>query len=129
MNTEHALNVGAVGLVGTVLGMPLDALFLGAISGLLVLGFSPVNTRSRGLANVCISTLLAGALSPLLMGFLAHHFEFADDTQAEMDMLRPFIPVVIGGGWQWALPHLTTGITKIWSLALERISMMIGGKK
>lgn len=125
----YAVNVGTVGIVGTLWGMPLDALFLGAFAGFLVLGFNPPATRGTGMASVCAAMLLAGALSPALCAVLARHLDLADDVQAEADMLRPLVAVAVGGGWQWALPHIAETLKNVFQAASERLSEKIRGKK
>lgn len=125
----YVWNVGTIGIAGSVLGMPVDALFLGALAGLLTLGFNPVSSRTQGVVTVCTGTLLAGALSPMLMHFLALRFDFAENVEHEMNALRPIIPVLIGASWQWFLPRLSHVLQRLLDVALARLSAWLGGHK
>ncbi|WP_032137120.1 hypothetical protein [Kingella negevensis] len=127
--TAYVLNVGTVGVVGTFLGMPLDALFLGAFSGFLVLGFNKVSSRMNGLVTVCMGTLLAGSLSPVIIRYLAYHFDLADSFEEEIRVLRPLVPVMIGSGWQWALPRISEAFSRLIDVWLERVMVWARGRK
>ena len=125
----YVWNIGTIGLAGTILGMPVDALFLGALAGLLTLGFNPVSSRMHSVVTVCTGTLLAGALSPVLIHFLALRFDFAESMEHELNMLRPIVPVLIGASWQWFLPRLSNVLQRLLDVALTRVSAWLGERK
>lgn len=105
LNTAQTgyINIGAIGIGGAILGMPVQSLILGGIAGAVVLALKPPSARSNALASVLTSIFLAGALTPILAYWLAARLDIAD-TAAEISMLEPLLPIVIGGGWSWAAP-------------------------
>lgn len=110
----YALNIGAVGLVGTFLGMPIEALVLGAISGAIANGLRAPESRVRGVSTIMASTLLSGAFSPAFIGLLAREFSI------EAHALQPLVPVVIGAAWPWAVPLLADGAKRIFESLTKR---------
>ena len=125
ISAGYAVNLGAVGIVGTFLGMPLEALFLGAFGGFLVLGFNPASSRSQGVLSVCVSMVLAGVAH-----FAAMHADFGADLPEEVRALSPFVSLTVGAGWQWALPHIMRGVATLFQAAIARaVSFIDGGKK
>lgn len=129
ISAGYAVNLGAVGIVGTFLGMPLEALFLGAFGGFLVLGFNPASSRSHGVLSVCVSMVLAGALTPPVAHFAAMHADFGADLPEEVRALSPFVSLTVGAGWQWALPHITRGVAALFQAAIARAISFIDGDK
>ena len=111
-SAAHALNIGTVGIVGTFLGMPLEALILGAAAGAVAHGLNRSGTRANGIATVITSTLLAGAFSPALVAWLALNFHLGE-PEAELLLLKPLVPVWVGAAWPWALPLLEDGAKKL----------------
>lgn len=122
--SAYALNVGAVGVVGTFLGLPIDALILGAISGAVVHGLGRTVSRGHGIVTIMTSTLLAGAFSPVVVGWLVHYFDVGG-ADAETAMLKPLVPVLIGAAWPWMLPLVSDGVKQIWSSAVQRVINVI----
>lgn len=115
------INIGAIGIGGAVFGMPIQALILGGASGAVVLALKPPSARANAVASVLTSVFLAGALTPLLSHWLALRLDIAD-TAAEIAMLEPLLPVVIGGGWSWAAPLADKHLKRV----IERV---FGGQK
>ena len=122
--SAYALNIGTVGIVGTFLGMPLEALILGAAAGAVAHGLNRSGTRANGIATVITSTLLAGAFSPALVAWLALNFHLGE-PEAELLLLKPLVPVLVGAAWPWALPLLADGAKKLWQGLITRFG---GGK-
>ena len=120
----YTLNLGAVGIVGTFLGMPLDALILGAIAGAVMHGRRNAGTRIGGISAVLTSMFLAGAFSPLIIGWLAHELNFAEQG-ARIGFLKPLIPVVIGAAWPWFLPILSDGLKRVADAIISRVLKFI----
>lgn len=108
--TAHAvINMGAVGILGTFLGMPLDALFLGALGGALINARSGVSGGRWGVAqSILVSALFAGAFSPVAVRGLLHVLPFAVETE-----LRVAAAVLIGGCWSWAAPLLGDAVKRL----------------
>ena len=111
----YALNVGAVGIVGSFLGLPLEAMILGTIAGAVAHGLNRAVTRPNGIATIITSTLLAGAFSPAISAWVALQLEIGDTPDAEMMLLKPLVPVLIGAAWPWILPMLNEGIKNLWA--------------
>lgn len=124
----YVFNLGAVGVVGTLFGMPIEALILGAMAGAVAQGLNPSRTRTKGISTVLVSMLLAGAFSPVAIEWLAKNIDIADGLAEEV-LLRPFVPVLIGAAWPWALPLLSDGAKKLWDeFVLAWIRRFGGGK-
>ena len=115
----YALNVGAVGIVGSFLGLPLEAMILGTIAGAVVHGLNRAVTRPNGIATIITSALLAGAFSPALVAWLALQFDLGE-PEAELLLLKPLVPVLVGAAWPWALPLLADGVKKLWQGWISR---------
>ena len=118
-SAAYALNIGAVGIVGTCVGMPMEALLLGAAAGAVAHGLNRSGTRANGIATVITSTLLAGAFSPALVAWLALQFDLGE-PEAELLLLKPLVPVLVGAAWPWALPLLADGVKKLWQGWISR---------
>ena len=112
--TGTAISVGTVTLVGTVFGMRYDLLLLGLFGGLLRLSKDERTNRKAAFSSVALSTLLAGAVSPVAGAFFAHLF----NLQANVDEFRICAAVLIGYGWQAMMPA-------IWDLIIQKY----GGKE
>ncbi|MBI0182070.1 MULTISPECIES: hypothetical protein [unclassified Snodgrassella] len=119
--SNYVLNLGAVGITGTFLGMPIEALVLGALAGAAVQSLQPSITRLSGVTNVVTSTLLAGAFTPVL--------QFTIEKEFNLDNANAFfsaaIPVVIGGAWPWLLPIVADGGKRILTSLFDKF----GGSK
>ena len=115
--SNSVLNLGAVGITGTFLGMPIEALVLGALAGATVQSLQPSITRLSGVTNVVTSTLLAGAFTPVL--------QFTLERELNLDNTNVFfsaaIPVVIGGAWPWLLPIVAEGGKRILTNLFEKL--------
>lgn len=118
------LNVGEVGVIGSFMGMPLDALILGAFAGAVMHGLNRAGTKRHGIATIITSTLLAGAFSPAIIGYLIHHMHFAEEG-ARLEMLKPLVPVLIGASWPWLLPLVSDGLKDVWSAFVGRVIKFI----
>ena len=128
---SYTLNVGAVGVVGSFMGMPLDAMILGAVAGAVIHGLSGATTRSHGLVTIITSTLLAGAFSPTIVGWLIHDLNFGN-PESEASMLKPLVPVVIGACWPWLAPMVHQGAKQVFDALVGRIVKLVeffGGTK
>lgn len=102
----YALNVTLVGFAGTFLGMPVEALILGAAGGAISLGRGEVLTRGKAVSTIIASMMLAGTASPLVVAWLSNHVQLGDPTEEAL-YLKALVPFAIGSTWQWLLPRLT----------------------
>lgn len=116
----YTLNLGAVGIVGTFLGMPLEALILGTMAGAITHGLRGTSTRTHGISTVLTSALLAGAFSPLVIGWLIHELNFAEEG-ARIAFLQPLVPVLIGAAWPWFMPIISDGLKRVAGVVIERV--------
>ena len=105
----HMLNMGMIGLSGTLAGMPLEALVLGAVAGALHHGLKEPGSRKNGMLVIITSMLLAGSLSPMIMAYLALSLGL------EQEVFKAAVPMLIGLGWSWAAPLLNDGLRRLWA--------------
>ena len=124
----YVVNLGAVGVVGTLFGMPIEALILGAMAGAVAQGLNPSGTRTKGISTVLVSMLLAGAFSPVAIEWLMKAIEIADNL-SEQALLRPLVPVLIGAAWPWVVPRLADGLTRFWDGWIMKWVSKMGGDK
>ena len=124
----YVVNFGAVGIIGTLFGMPIEALILGAMAGAVAQGLNPSGTRTKGISTVLVSMLLAGAFSPVAIEWLVKAIEIADSL-SEQALLRPLAPVLIGAAWPWAVPRLADGLTRFWDGWIMKWVSKMGGDK
>ena len=124
----YVVNFGAVGIIGTLFGMPIEALILGAMAGAVAQGLNPSKSRTKGISTVLVSMLLAGAFSPVAVEWLVKSIEFSDNLN-EPSLIRPFVPVLIGAAWPWAVSHLADGLTRFWDGWIMKWVSKMGGDK
>ena len=105
----HMLNMGMIGISGTIAGMPLEALVLGAVAGALHHGLKEPGSRKNGMLVIITSMLLAGSLSPMIMAYLALSLGL------EQEVFKAAVPMLIGLGWSWAAPLLNDGLRRLWA--------------
>ena len=105
----HMLNMGMIGISGTIAGMPLEALVLGAVAGALHHGLKEPGSRKNGMLVIITSMLLAGSLSPMIMAYLALSLGL------EQEVFKAAVPMLIGLGGSWATPLLNDGLRRLWA--------------
>lgn len=105
----HVLNMGIIGLSGTLAGMPLEALVLGAVAGALHHGLEEPGSRKNGILVIITSMLLAGSLSPMITAYLTLNLGL------EQEVFKAAVPMLIGLGWSWATPLLNDGLRRLWA--------------
>ena len=76
-----------------------------------------VIARSLGFSEV--SSAQTGAFSPALVAWLALQFDLGE-PEAELLLLKPLVPVLVGAAWPWALPLLADGVKKLWQGWISR---------
>ena len=107
--SSHMLNIGIIGFSGSIAGMPVEALVLGAVAGALRHGLKEPGSRKNGLLVIITSMLLAGSLSPVIMAYLALSLGL------EQEVFKAAVPMLIGLGWSWAAPLLNDGLRRLWA--------------
>ena len=105
----HVLNIGMIGFSGSIAGMPVEALVLGAVAGALHHGLKEPGSRKNGLLVIITSMLLAGSLSPVIMAYLALSLGL------EQEVFKAAVPMLVGLGWSWAAPLLNDGLRRLWA--------------
>lgn len=116
---NYTLNIGAVSIAGSLLGMPIEALILGGIAGAVVQGLNPADSSRKGISSILASIVLAGSLSPLMMTYLISHFSLNEQV------CKAIVPIVIGGGWTWIVPIIASYARK-WLDG--KLGKLFGGK-
>lgn len=107
---NNVLNFSAVlGVSGSVAGLPLEALVLGAIAGALHHGLKEPGSRKNGIVTIMTSMILAGSLSPVIMAYLSLWLGL------EQEVLKAAVPVLVGFSWSWAAPLLNDGLRRLWA--------------
>lgn len=105
----HVLNMGIIGLSGTLAGMPLEALVLGAVAGALHHGLKEPGSRKNGILVIITSMLLASSLSPMITAYLTLNLGLGQEV------FKAAVPMLIGLGWSWATPLLNDGLRRLWA--------------
>lgn len=113
-----AFTVGTVSVVGTFLGMHYDALLLGLFGGLIMLARQESATRLIAFSSVTLSTLFAGAMSPIAASVLVAY------TQAlSLDEARISCAALIGCGWQSMAPIATDFIKQSLGAIRQKVGL------
>lgn len=110
-STIYALNVSLVGISGTFLGMPAEALILGAAGGAISLARGDPTTRGKAISTIIASMLFAGTASPAVAAWLINHINLGHPHEEAL-YFKALVPFAIGAGWQWALPFLAAKAEK-----------------
>ena len=113
-----AFTVGTVSVVGTFLGMHYDALLLGLLGGLIMLARQREATRLIAFSSVTLSTLLAGAMSPVAASVVV-----AYTTAMTLDEARISCAALIGCGWQSMAPIVTDFIKQSLGAIRQKIGL------
>lgn len=121
--TAMTQSIGGVALLIVFLDVPLGVRIVMSFIGtaFVVAGFPALNALTAGLVPAPLRgmafsvtgffTALAGAASPLLIGFLADRFEYTVDGEVKGDLARAFLLVTpllfVGAGVLWRGRDLT----------------------
>lgn len=134
VNTSNAavaakttVDVGVVSIGGYFMGMPIDAMILGAMAGALTNGMNPPEARRNVALAILVSMILAGAFSPVVEIWLSNHLDLAD-KEREFELFKVAVPVLLGGGWSWFAPMLANGLRHWWDGLLHKVADKIAGK-
>ena len=83
----------------SLLGMPVDALLLGAIAAGIAHGLRGQTTRRVGWSRIGIGTLLAGAGAPVVAAGFLLMVDFGESAQAVRPLAQALAAIVLGSAW------------------------------
>ena len=98
--TTYVVNIGAVGIVGSIQGLSIELMMLGAMAGVAVIAVQKVTTRASAVGSVLVSMLLAAALSPVLAHAAAREFNL------DQGPTQIAFSVLLGASWPWVAPWI-----------------------
>lgn len=93
--------LGAVGVAGQFMGMPVDLLLIGGVVGAAMLGRHRATTRMNGITTILLSAILAASLAPHLPKIMGIGEE-----------LILFLGIVIAAAWPYLVLELWPLIKK-----------------
>lgn len=96
----YVVNIGAVGIVGSIQGLSVELMMLGAMAGVAVIAIQKTTTRASAVGSVLVSMLLAASLSPVLAHAAAREFKL------EQGPTQIAFSVVLGAAWPWVAPWI-----------------------
>ena len=106
----------------SLLGMPADALLLGAISAGIAHGLRGPTTRRVGWSRIGIGTLLAGAGAPVSVAALVLFVDLGSTATTVRPVAQALAAIVIGAAWPKVSGVLLTGFS-------DWIAKFTGGRK
>ena len=106
----------------SLLGMPADALLLGAISAGIAHGLRGPTTRRVGWSRIGIGTLLAGAGAPVAAAIACMFIDFGQAESTIKPVAQALSAIVIGAAWPNLTGVLLTGLSDL-------IAKFTGGRK
>ena len=106
----------------SLLGMPADALLLGAISAGIAHGLRGPTTRRVGWSRIGIGTLLAGAGAPVAVAALVLFVDLGSTATTIRPVAQALAAIVIGAAWPHLSGVLLTGLSDL-------IAKFTGGRK
>ena len=106
----------------SLLGMPADALLLGAISAGIAHGLREQTTRRAGWSRIGIGTLLAGAGAPVATAVACMAMDFGAAESTIKPVAQALSAIVIGAAWPNLTGVLLTGLSDL-------IAKFTGGRK
>ena len=106
----------------SLLGMPVDALLLGAIAAGIAHGLREQTTRRVGWCRIGIGTLLAGAGAPVAAAIACMFIDFGQAESTIKPVAQALSAIVIGAAWPNLTGVLLTGLSDL-------IAKFTGGRK
>ena len=106
----------------SLLGMPADALLLGAMSAGIAHGLRGPTTRRVGWSRIGIGTLLAGAGAPVAVAAMVLFVDFGNSANHIRPVAQALAAIVIGSAWPNLSTTLLTGLSGL-------IDKFTGGEK
>ena len=116
------LHGAAYGTCLHLLGMPVDALLLGAISAGIAHGLNETTSRKAGWMRIGIGTLLAGAGAPVVTAVACLFVDFGAAESTIKPVAQALSAIVIGAAWPNLTGVLLTGLSDL-------IAKFTGGRK
>lgn len=127
VSAKTAVDVGVVSVGGYFMGMPIDAMILGAMAGAMANGMNAPEARRPVALAILVSMMLSGAFAPVLTVFLSKYIDLSH-SEHEIQLFQVASPVLIGGGWSWFAPLLVKGVRLWWDNLLHKIADKISEK-
>ena len=106
----------------SLLGMPVDALLLGAIAAGIAHGLRGQTTRRVGWSRIGIGTLLAGSGAPVAAAIACMFIDFGQAESTIKPVAQALSAIVIGAAWPNLTGVLLTGLSDL-------IAKFTGGRK
>ena len=106
----------------SLLGMPVDALLLGAIAAAVAHGLHGQTTRRVGWSRIGIGTLLAGAGAPVAAAVACLFVNFGAAESTIKPVAQALSAIVIGAAWPNLSGVLLTGLSDL-------VAKFTGGRK
>ena len=106
----------------SLLGMPADALLLGAIAAGIAHGLREQTTRRAGWSRIGIGMLLAGAGAPVVTAVACLFVDFGAAESTIKPVAQALSAIVIGAAWPNLTGVLLTGLSDL-------IAKFTGGRK
>lgn len=116
------LHGAAYGACLSLLGMPVDALLLGAIAAGIAHGLHGQTTRRVGWSRIGIGTLLAGSGAPVAAAIACMFIDFGQAESTIKPVAQALSAIVIGAAWPNLTGVLLTGLSDL-------IAKFTGGRK
>ena len=116
------LHGAAYGTCLHLLGMPVDALLLGAISAGIAHGLNETTSRKAGWMRIGIGTLLAGSGAPVVTAVACLFVDFGAAESTIKPVAQALSAIVIGAAWPNLTGVLLTGLSDL-------IAKFTGGRK
>lgn len=120
-SVNTAVNIGTIGIVGTVLGMPVEALVIGTVAGIVSNGLRESTSIKRGMFSIVTSALMAGAFTPIISTY------FSGKAGINYNLMSTATAFAIGAAWPNAVPIISDGLNKIWSAIVDKGIRFFGG--
>ena len=116
------LHGAAYGTCLHLLGMPVDALLLGAISAGIAHGLNETTSRKAGWMRIGIGTLLAGSGAPVVTAVACLFVDFGAAESTIKPVAQALSAIVISAAWPNLTGVLLTGLSDL-------IAKFTGGRK
>lgn len=117
----YVVNVGAVGIVGKFMGLPIDLMVLGAMAGVAMVALQSQTSRKQALGSVVVSVLLASVVSPPAAHAVAREYAL-DQTSLEY-----LVAIASGLTWPWIAPVFGTVLKDIATFVTHLVSSVLSG--
>ena len=119
--SSYVVNVGAVGIVGRFMGLPIDLMMLGAMAGVAMIAMQNPLSRKQALGSVVVSVLLASVVAPPAAHAISREYEL---DQSSIEYL---IAISAGLTWPWIAPVFASVLKEVATSITQLVSSVLGG--